>query len=80
MVSVTMTNDSVRGLARSSTLLTVILRGGAPKILVVVMVSVTMKTDSVSELAAVVDIVDFDIAPWRFKDTGGSDGKCYNDE
>ena len=44
------------------------------------MVSVTMTTDSVSELAAVVDIVDFDIARWRSKDTGGSDGKCYYDE
>ena len=57
-----------------------ILRGGAPKILVVVMVSVTMTTDTVRELAAVVDIVDFDIAPWRSKDTGGSDGKSYYDE
>ena len=80
MVSLTMTNDSVRELARSSALLTVILRGGAPKILVVVMVSVTMKTDSVSELVVVVDIKDFDIARWRSKDTGGSDGKCYYDE
>ena len=56
-----------------------ILLGGAPKILVVVMVSVTMTTDSVSELAAVVNIVDCDIARWRSKDTGGSDGKCYYD-
>ena len=28
----------------------------------------------------VIDIVDFDIARWRSKDTGGSDGKCYNDD
>ena len=39
-----------------------ILPGGAPKILVVVMVSVTMTTDPVSELVAVVNIVDCDIA------------------
>ena len=54
-----------------------ILRGGTPKILVVVMVSVTMATDSVRELAAVVGIVNCDIVQWRSKDTGGSDGKCY---
>ena len=54
-----------------------ILCSGAPKILVVVMVSVTVATDSVRELAAVVDIVIYDIAWWRSKDTGGSDGKSY---
>ena len=57
-----------------------ILRGAAPKILVVVMVSVTMTTDSVSELMVVVDIVDCDIARWRSKDTGGSDGNYYYDD
>ena len=56
-----------------------ILRSGASKILVVVMVSVTMTTDSFMELAAVVYIVDCDNAQWRSKDTGGSDGKCYYD-
>ena len=44
------------------------------------MVSVTMATDSVRELAAVVDIVNCDIARWRSKDTGGSDGKYYYDD
>ena len=50
-----------------------ILRGGAPKILVVVMVSVTMMTDSVRELVVVVDMVDCDIVQWHPKDIGGSD-------
>ena len=42
--------------------------------------TVIKTTDSISELAAVVDIVDCDIARWRSKDTGGSDGKCYYDD
>ena len=41
------------------------------------MVSVTMATDSVRELAVVVDIVNCDIAQWHSQDNGGSDGKCY---
>ena len=36
--------------------------------------TVIKTTDSVAELVSVIDIVDCDIARWRSKDTGGSDG------
>ena len=56
-----------------------ILCSGTPKILVVVIVSVTITTDSVSKLVQVVNIVDCDMLRWHSKDTGGSDGKYYYD-
>ena len=37
--------------------------------------SVIKTTDSIPELDSVIEILDCDIAKWRSKDTGGSDGK-----
>ena len=39
--------------------------------------TVIKTTNSVEELASVIDIVDCDIARWRSKDTGGNDGRYY---
>ena len=39
--------------------------------------TVIKTTNSIDELVSVIEMVDSDIAKWRSKDTGGSDGTIF---